>query len=158
VFTEKDLSWKSDREHHNNHDSKRQCNQPYAAAPSNKGTVAVHATRAEKPATQNEENEQQHHDMCHSYRGGPGECEHVIKKEKYEHNGGEKKTGLPRHLVAKKTCGELHEPRIGDQTHRYENQPWDDHKQGNSNETEMSCRERERAPLGSEMLKSCNAG
>src|SRR2546423_14577802 len=111
-----------------------------------------------KPATQNAENEQQHHDMCHSYWSGPGECEQAIKKDKYENNSGEKKTRFPRHLVANKMCGELHEPRIGDQTHRYQTQPWDDHKQNNSKEKKMSYRERERASRQVEGLQSAKAG
>src|SRR5207247_10311226 len=140
VFTEEDLSWKNDRERHNNHHSKRERNQPYTAAPPKKGTAAVHAARAEKPATQNDENEQQHHDVYSPYRDGLVEREHVIKNDKYEHNDGEEKTGHPRRLVAKKTCGDLHKPRIGDQTHRYENEQWDDHKRSSYNETKLSDR------------------
>ena len=93
---------------------------------------AVHAARSEKPAAQNDENQQQHQDVYNPYRDGLVEREHVIKNDKYEHNDSEEKTGHPRHLVAKKTCGELHKPRIGDQTHRYENEPWDDHKRRSS--------------------------
>lgn len=92
VFTEKDLSRKNDRERHNNHHSKRERDQPYAAAPPKKDTPAFHAARAEKPATQNEENEQQYQDVYNPYRHGPVEREHVIKNEKYEHNDSEEKT------------------------------------------------------------------
>jgi hypothetical protein len=61
VFAEKNLSRKNDRERRNNHHSKRERDQPHAAAPPKKGTAAVHAARSEKPATQNDENEQQQH-------------------------------------------------------------------------------------------------
>ena len=138
MLTEKDLSWKKDHERHNNHHSKRERDQSYAASPPKKGTATVHAARAEKPATKNDENEQQHHDAYNPYRDGLVEREHVIKNDKYEHNDGEEKTGFPRRLVAKKTCGELHKPRIDDQTHRYENEPWDDHTRSSSNDNEVS--------------------
>jgi len=114
VCAEKKLSRKHDRERHNNHHSKRGRDQPHAAAPPKNGTAAVHAALSEKPATQNDETEQQQHGVNNPYRHGLVEREHVIKNDKYEHNDGEKKTGLPRHLVAKKTCGELHKPRVGD--------------------------------------------
>src|SRR5262249_5836520 len=127
MFSEKDLSWKNDRERHNNHHGKRERDQPYPASPSKTRTAAVHAARAEKPATQNDENEQQHHSVYNPYRHGLVEREHVIKNDKYERNAGEKETGLPPHCVAKKPCSKLHKRRIGNQTHCYESEPWEDH-------------------------------
>ncbi|PYL58145.1 MAG: hypothetical protein DMF31_09605 [Verrucomicrobia bacterium] len=93
-------------------------------------TAAVHAARAEKPATKNDENEQQRHGAYNPYRHGLIEREHMIKNKKGEHNDGKKGTGLPRHCVAKKTSGELHKPGAGGRTHRYESKPRDDHKPG----------------------------
>jgi len=110
VFAEKNLNRKNDRERHNTHRSKRDRDQPYAAAPPKNGTAAIQGARPEKPATQNDENEEQHHGLYNPYSDGLVEREHVIKNDKYEHNDGEKETGLPLHPVAKKTCGDLHKP------------------------------------------------
>jgi hypothetical protein len=114
MFAKKNLDLENDRDRHSNHHSKRDRDQPYAAAPPKDGTAAIHAAYAEKPTTQNEENEEQHYRVNNPYSHRLVECEHVIKNDKYEHNDGEKETGLPRYLVAKKTCGDLHKPCIDD--------------------------------------------
>ena len=117
MFAEKDLSWKNDRERHNSHHSKSERHQPYPASPTQEDyRCGSCRARAEKPATQNDENEQQHHGAYNPYRHGLIEREHMIKNKKGEHNDGKKGTGLPRHCVAKKTSGELHKPGAGART------------------------------------------
>src|SRR4029077_20780545 len=100
-------------------------------------TAAVCAAPAEKPATQNYQTEQQHHAVSNPYRHGLAEDQHMLKNDKDQHDGREKKTGLPRHAVAKKTFSELQKPSIGNETHSDKNEPWDDHKRS-SLETEIS--------------------
>lgn len=58
----------SGSQRHNKHDSKHQRHQPYAAAPPKNCTAAVRPPLAEKPATQSEETEPQHHDVSNPYR------------------------------------------------------------------------------------------
>jgi hypothetical protein len=137
VIAEKKLDGKNDCERRNKHQGKCQRHQPYIAAPSKNCTAAVRAAFAEKPATQREETEQQHHDVCNPYRHGLTERKDVIKNDHDEHDNGEKETGSPRHAVAK-TCGKLQKPRAGDETHCCENEPRHDHKQSGHLTTKFS--------------------
>jgi len=47
----------------------------------------------------------------------------MIKNDGDQHNAGEKKTELPRHAVAEKTCGELQKSPIGNKTACHKNEP-----------------------------------
>ena len=62
----------------------------------------------------------------------------MIKNDGDQHNAGEKETELPRHAVAKKTCGELQKPCVGNKTHCHKNEPWNDHKRSSSNVVRLS--------------------
>ena len=66
--------------------------------------------------------------VSNSYSHGLAEGQQMIKNNKDQHDGREKKTGLPRHGVAKKTRSELQKPRVGNETHCNETEPRDDHK------------------------------
>ena len=82
MITEKNLSRNNDRERYHKHHCKCQRHQPYAAGPPKNCTAAVCAAPAEKPATQNNETEQQHHAVSNPYRHGLAEDEQVIKNDK----------------------------------------------------------------------------
>jgi hypothetical protein len=80
------------RERHNEHQTQRKRDQPYASGPAKERTGAIHSALAEKPAAANHEDKQQHHSMHNPYRHRLIDSEHVIENDQRERDDREKKT------------------------------------------------------------------